>query len=762
MRSVFRLVLFNLILTLVGFQGLTEPPLAGVRYQPLTFTVEVDPTTYRDPFNSRDIEVLGLFQSPLGEQIVIPGFWMQPFDCAVPCADYDLQSVGDPVWQVRFTPTEPGPWSYTLQVRDNAAVVLIEDGQFEVADSEERGFIRMGPNGRYFQFDNDQPYFPIGHNLNWSWDDIGGLTAYDDWLHDLSAAGGNYARVMIDIPWFINLEWAGPVGDYQAAQRQAAELDLLLERAAEHGVYLQLVLLWHQALLTYNGPPVVLPEGVDRPNVSADWDDNPYNVFNGGPLSGPSVFFFSDEAQELFRRRLRYIVARWGYSPQIFAWEVIDRIDRTANFDPNVAGPWLRSTVSYLRQIDQQDHLITAGSREVTPVVADNALLDFASAQFYQRRPIESVGDQVQSVINLVQRHRETDLTPMLLADFSLNPWYEPTTDDPGGVHFQNTLWASVMSGASGGPASDWWDTYVIPQNLTRYYAPLAAFTNGIDWPNLDLQSAQAGLLAASGEAYQPVRLTEYRRQLMTTPESVATHVITADGVFPAIQGVPSFIYGQVYNNQFSQVQRYRVTPPVDTYLEIGVEAVSTQADAQLVVEVDTAVVVQLDLRAGTRDAVVRIPLAAGEHTIVLDNQGGDWLEIAYLEIGHLFAPARVLTLRDTQAGVVLAWLQHRAYTWERVAAGETAVPVTFAFEVGGLPEGRYVAEIWDPLEGAVLGEELLRIGEDGVLQVDLLPFARQLAVRAIRQPADSATIVTPTPTLLPFVAATNTPRPGS
>ena len=735
-----RLLLFCTLSLLLGSYLVLgqESPVAnattGELFMPMTFTMPVDSTLYRNPFDNRDIELIGIFQSPTGDRVVVPGFWMQPYECLDDCRQFEIELLDtEPVWLVRFTPPDEGVWSYTLQVRDNSAVVAVQDGNFTVLPSPARGFIGMGQNERYFQYDNGEPYFPIGHNLNWSWSEIGGLETYDSWMRDLSADGGNFARLIIDVPWFINLEWSGPVGDYSASQQSAAALDILLDRAGAYGINMQLVLLWHQALQTYNGPPVVLPDDVERPNVSSDWDDNPYNVFNGGPLSGPSVFFFDDEADDLFRRRLRYIVARWGYSPQVFAWEIIDQLDRTDNYDAPVARSWLQRTASYLRQTDQQGHLITASSRNDPMVVAETAVLDFAGIQYYQRRPIEALDDQVVGVTDAIRSN--FDLNPVMLVDYSLNPWFEPLRDDPDGVHFQNTLWATALSGASGGAMGDWWDTYIIPQDLPRFYGPLAAFTSGIDWPNLNLRPAQAGLLTDNVDVYKPVRISDFRRQFAADPQNAITRTITPDGVIPAISDVNSFLYGQVFNTQFSQAQRYQVAPPVDTYLEVGIEAVSTQASARLNIMVDDVQVAEINLRAGNRDVSARVPLSAGEHTLVLDNMGEDWLELAYIEVGHLEAPARILTLRDSEGGIALSWLQHRDYTWDQVSAGEEHMPLLFDYRLEKLSPGRYVAEIWDPLTGAVLSEELVRVGDDGILHFELLPMDQQMAVRALKQP---------------------------
>ncbi len=743
-------------------------------YEPLTLQMEIEPDTYTDPFNSADIELIGIFQAPDGNQQVVTGFWMQPYDA-------DLQPDGDAGWYVRFTPQQVGNWTYTLQVRDNGALAEIQDGTFSVAPSDRHGFIRIGANERYFRYPNGETYFPVGHNLKWSWDGAGGLDTYLDWLRDLNTSGGNYARLFIDVPWFIQLDWSGPPGDYRQSQQAAAQLDIILDTAEEYDIALQLVLLWHQSLEIYNGPPVLIPEVPARPNTTLDWDNHPYNIVNGGPLSGPGVFLYNEQAESLLQKRLHYIVARWGYSPQIFAWELIDQIDRVNNYDPGIAGDWLQQNIGYLRRIDTHGHLITAGSENYDPVIAENPYVDFTTTQFYQLRPIETVGDQVTSVVNLLRQQLAVNPIPVLLTDYSLNPWYEPTADDPQGIHFQNTLWASALSGAAGGAMSDWWDTYIIPQDLSRYYAPLSAFAAGIDWVNLNLQPAEAGLLLQGEGEYLSVRLSDYDRQFTRPIRDVVRRDITPDGVFPALNQMPSYLYGKVFNNQFSQAQLFRVTPSVDTYLELAVRSVSTQASAHLVVTVDGQNAVELDLRAGTRDVAVRVPLSAGEHTLSLDNTGQDWLELDYLEIGQLIAPARVETLRDTTAGVALAWIQHRDYTWEQVAAGVNREAINLRYQLNRMPAGRYSVEIWDPISGGVIGEEAVEVAEDGILAIDLVPMDSMLALRAFLQPDDTPAEVTipatfaptdipaisetaePTATrartAVPLIAQTNTPR---
>ena len=704
-------------------------------YAPMTFPIDIDPTLYKNPFDSKDIELVGVFESPSGKQVVIPGFWMQPYSdqCVQPCKVDDLQPSGSATWQVRFAPDEVGHWSYNLQVRDDGTTVKIQNGDFDVIPSDHPGFIGVSLNQRYFQYDNGQSYFPIGHNLLSSWDAGGGLVTYRKWLQELSAAGGNYARLLIDDPWFIGLEWNGAAGDYRNSQHEAARLDAIIDMAAQYGISLQLVLLWHQALINYPGAPVVIPSNPPHPDMTADWDNYGYNVLNGGFMNGPALFFSDDQAKVLFRQRLRYIAARWGDSPQVFAWEIIDEIDHTTNYDSSVANTWLSEMGGYLRQIDQGRHLITAGSRAYDATIESNPALNFTQARFYQRRPFETVADQVVGALNPIRQNLQLIHLPTLLTEFSLNPWFQPTSDDPDGVSVQTTLWASAFSGAGGGAMSAYGDTYISPLGLQRYYPPLAAFAAAVDWAHLNLQPAEAALLNDNDSLYQPLRISNFSRRTGQAETSSVTHVITTDGVVPDVSSVPSYLYGVVANHNLHRTQKYHVTIAYATTLEARIRGTSMQAGARLVISVDGKPAAELVLDSGSKNVALRVPLAVGEHDITLENLGDDWLELDYLEIAQFVSPVRTLTLRDSGAGVALSWLQNRDYTWDRLTVARTKL--LFTYRIDQMPAGRYTVEIWDPLSGGVIGSEVTTVGDDGILAVDLVPMDTELALRIVRQP---------------------------
>lgn len=745
-----------LMLLVIGRLVLAQTACPNLLYTPMTFPIEIDASLYDNPFDASDIELVGVFESPTGRQVVVPGFWMQPYTdtCQQPCRVENLQPEGDPTWQVRFAPDEVGHWAYNLQVRDDGTTIRVEDGEFEVAPSDHPGFIKVGPNNRYFRFDAGQTYFPIGHNLLWSWNAGGGLVQYRQWLEALSKAGGNYARLLIDDPWFIGLEWNHPAGDYRSSQDEAARLDAVLDMASEYGISLQLVVLWHQALMDFQGVPVVVPNNPPRPDTSADFDNYGYNARNGGPITSAGMFFGNEQAKALFRQRLRYIAGRWGFSPQVFAWEVIDEIDQTTNYNPNAAINWLREMAGYLREVDQNRHLITAGSRENDEGITSVPTLSFTQARFYQRRPFETVADQVVGSLDTIRQNLRAVDAPTLLTEFSLNPWIEPTGDDADGISVQTTLWAAAFSGAGGGAMSAYGETYVAPLGLQRYYPALAAFASTVDWANLDLMPTEAALLNDDETLYEPLRVSSFLRRRGEGEQPPTVRWITTDGVHPDLSDVSSYLFGEVFSRDRHTIQQYRVVIPHDTYFEARVRATSTQAGARLAVSVDGKVAAELVLDPGANDVALRVPLMIGEHEITLENVGDDWLELDYLEIGQFVAPVRMLTLRDSDAGVALSWLQHRDYTWDRIATPRS--PLLFSYRIDGMPPGKYMVEIWDPLSGAVVGSELTSVRSAGVLLVDLVPMSEELAVRAVRQPDEATPIPTPTELLI----ATNTLPP--
>jgi len=72
-------------------------------------------------------------------------------------------------------------------------------------------------------------------------------------------------------------------------------------------------------------------------------------------------FFTKEEARDLYRKRLRYIVGRWTAFTSVLAWEFFNEIDNEYAYlkhDDVIA--WHRDLGRYLRSIDPYAHLISS------------------------------------------------------------------------------------------------------------------------------------------------------------------------------------------------------------------------------------------------------------------------------------------------------------------------------------------------------------------------------------------------------------------
>lgn len=403
--------------------------------------------TVANPYDPTQIDLRVHVTAPDGQIRTVPAFWMQDFDPAT------QQPTGAPGWRVRFTPHLPGEWFAQAEwVGQNQRSAQIS---FPVAPSTNPGFVRIHPaNSRYFAFDDGSLYFPVGLNIGWAGQDV--LGDYTRWFDHLSANGGNVARIWM-ASWAFGIEWNDTgLGDYTNRMKQAWLLDQVFQLAEERGIYLMLTLVNHGAFST---------------SVNPEWVDNPYNVANGGPLTNPIAFVTDPTAKEFFKRRLRYIAARWAYSPNLFAWEWWNEVNWTGIGDQDL-GPWIQEMTPALQEFDPYDHLITHSNANGT-LTQIWALpeIDFSQQHDY------TGGDLNQTLTqDLARIHKIAPEKPVLMGELGYSAGAQEALD---AMHLHVGLWAAPFVGYAGGSMYWWWDNFVDPQNQWPQYNSLAQFFQG-------------------------------------------------------------------------------------------------------------------------------------------------------------------------------------------------------------------------------------------------------------------------------------------
>jgi hypothetical protein len=466
------------------------------RYERLELTVDLA-AAYQNPFDPAQIDVQATFGGPDGQAVNVPGFFWQSYSSQLSDGRELLKQQGQPAWKVRFTPAQAGTWTYSVSAKTPAGSAFSPTASFDVTESGRHGFIRVDQRDpAYLAFDDGAPYIPIGQNVGWY--GPGGTHDYERWFGKMHAQGANFARVWM-ASWSTAIEWDDTsLGDYTKRLDRAWQLDRIFELAEQNEIYVMLTLLNHGAFNT---------------GVNPEWEHNPYNAANGGPCKRPEEFASDPKARELFKRRLRYIAARWGYSPNLLAWEWWNEVDWTPLKGAEIQMPWIKEMTEFLAPLDPYRHLRTTSYAGSDDQVFGMPEIDLSQRHVYNPDDPAQTFPRGMAEMQALKK-------PGLYGEFGTGADSADATQDPLGVHIHNGLWAGLMSKSAGTGMTWWWDSYVDPLDLYPLFAGLAAFVRGED-------------LAAAG--YKP-----RRPQL---PGAPATMLLLA---------APDRMLGWVRSNEFS------------------------------------------------------------------------------------------------------------------------------------------------------------------------------------------------------------------
>lgn len=468
----------------VGAQG---PPMVGAhlltavnrQYQKIEIGWRPE-TAPANPFDPNAVMLDASVVFPSGRKMVVPGFWFQDYerslqDPQVPGqgAVEVLRVVGQPEWRVRFASGEVGVHQVTLILRSGATTRQSAPIAVRVAAGNDGGFVRASQrNPQFLEDDSGHAFFPIGQNLC-MYQKHEGTYYFDRLLTHLAAAGGNYVRLWQEyyVPrdpkivagagdgsftGFPLETQATGLGRYDL--QSAWRLDYVAGLSQRLGIRWQLafeMVVWWEERMPWR------------------WLRNPYNAANGGPCVKPADYFTSPRARELVKRRLRYSVARWGWSTNLVAWELWNEVDNLDGFTSAANVAWHRDIGSYLSHVDPYHHLITTSWRD--PGMFALPQITLVQTHSYWAQPYDAAQYALQDTDHLMRPYGKPFFFGEQGMEGDLNV-------DPEGQNFHDCLWTTAVSGAAGVGMYWWWD-FIEEHNLYRHYQPLAKFVLGVDWP---------------------------------------------------------------------------------------------------------------------------------------------------------------------------------------------------------------------------------------------------------------------------------------
>ncbi|MBM3495829.1 MAG: DUF5060 domain-containing protein [Armatimonadetes bacterium] len=570
---------------------------------------------------------------------------------------------GGATWRVRYTPDQQGRHSITT-VTHNARPIhpdKLEPREFEVNGKQMPGFVRLDPRSKTrFAHDNGSIYYPIGMNV--AWGDVVPI------LGKLGKAGGNWARVWMCHWGGANLDWVMntkmPEGAFDLGV--AKKWDEYVRAAEQAGIHLQIVLQHHGQYST---------------RVNPNWAENPWNKANGGFLATPGEFFVSARAIALTRAKYRYIVARWGHSPNVMAWELFNEVEWTdaiANKHADEVAAWHDGMAKFIRGHDPYSHLVTTSSSLDIPGL-------YRSMSYVQPHSYPSDALAVTGAFDGRKQDR-----PVFYGEIG------PAGLRDDGTFLRRSLWSSLAS-QTAGAAQYWaWDQ-VDASDWYGSFAPAVAFVRESGFPSRKglmpapvsvTTTGQGPLTLRPGAGWAGGKVTE-----VTVP---AGGDARTDRTFSAI---PSYLQGKAHKEMFQSLTlKLVLAQPGSCSVTLAQVA---RAGAHVAISVDGKLAAEKAFAAAQSDRTVndtiKAPVPAGEHIVKIENTGDDWAVIAGITLDP-YAPALgVLGKSNSDYGVL--WLYNR-----------TGSAVSGKVAVAGVQAGSYDVVWFDTETGKATKRETVTV----------------------------------------------------
>jgi len=700
-------------------------------FEPVEFTLDLA-ATYDNPFDPDQVAVDAAFRTPSGRAESLAGFYCQGFRAEYENGEELLALDGAPAWKVRYTPREAGQYEVAFRARDRSGEVSAGPVRFRCVRSGVGGFARIGEARgaapRHFRLDNGRTLFLIGHNV------VGYQASLEDVFRKMEAGGENYTRFWM-CSWSLGLEWGMPVGQYR--MQEAWRLDRLFDLAAAHGIYVMLCMDTHQDFID-------------------GWRNNPYNAERGGPCKEVMDYFTNEGARAFYKKRLRYLTARYGCRTNLLCWEFANEIEGWAGAQDHKdqVADWHAEMGRFVRAHDPFRHPITSSqwTTEGWPELWNLPEMEFVQSHYYADNMYADMAGDVARICR--QKLSEYPQKLHVFGEYGISSGGQTRKMDPTGVHLHNGNWAALMSGCASNPVSWWHDDYIDPLGLYRVYCGLANFVAGEDlagraWRLVEVSSVDYAA-PLKDVAYNDLQFRGPRNAWAAAVPPETRFVLHRDGTVENLDQLPDLLHGKGHADLRAPFV-FGVDCRKASVFSVQVGTVSAGGILDFQVDGQSVYTVSLPTGEGlgkeskwreewkiweTRyDREYSIEVPAGQHTIVLENRGDDWIQIQYFKLqGYVTneqPPLRVLGMAaDDRA---LLWAQNRAHTWFNVRDGKP-MPAVEPTRVclTGLADGRWHVELWDTVAGKVTGRSQAT-ARGGELELALPRIETDLALKLSR-----------------------------
>ena len=480
--------------------------IQGEKVEIALFEKEAKIASEGNPYDYDYFKVMAEITDPNGNKINIPGFYYQATTItldqeqnvtptgisgvastnpAEPQGVEVVTKVGSPHFRVRFLPSESGKYQIVFNVYKNNALISTElEMEINVKKSSTpyKGVLEVDPvNKRTFRFTNtEETFITIGQNTCWYTSSTRKTEDYSVWFSLMKENNMNTTRTWL-APGSFSLHSGETYNNYDSRIEYIARLDKLVDYLEEYEIYTMFCLINH---------------GQFSKTVNPTWNDNPYNVANGGILNEPYEFFTSSEAKKVYKSELMYIIARYAYSPYILCWELFNEVDWCDSYYvyEEEYTLWHQEMSKFLKANDPYHHMVSTSFLGIDGDANKLSSLDFVSPHSYSFGGKNTLNEIQKAQKTLFDKYQK----PVFFGEIGINSQngYKNYQADPTGVSLHQDMWGGMMSGGAGGAMNWWWDSFVHPYNLYSNFKGAGAYAKEMD---------------LSGKTYELITNQEYQ-----------------------------------------------------------------------------------------------------------------------------------------------------------------------------------------------------------------------------------------------------------
>lgn len=496
-----KLLLLLLMLLMLASTAAAEPSVSDMalsaesvgQYELLEITFLTD-AEFKNPFDTYEIDIQAVFTTPSGREIRYPAFYQRAqrdlsmdFTPERDQFDYDydyatkrfnfVAAEGD-CWCVRFSWNEVGAYTFRMEIVLNGEKSVCDGGAFTVTESADKGIIaRSATNPRYLAYrDSGEQFIAIGMNNAQNWDTFG----YTRIMKAIAEQGGNFARI-----------WSGTDYGYSSMTVEnwtygpnmynldmAEGFDRVTRVAREEGVKLEICFESFSALCT------------NESSYGQFKQSSIYNKKNGGYISEPAEFWQNEGCRRDYMNRVRYLMARCMWDPNVVLWELLNEINGCDKMSEKSvqkdAADWCSDMREYVRSIDPYDRLVgvsfhNGNALDSWKTLAEKCNLDYLQGHHYDAQ-------DVAATMNLIATKGLKYNGMVLIGEFGSMDQYRDKDPDWEYVHIG--VWSGLHTGSACAPMY-WYYQELVKAGYHTYLQPLVKYAAAFDFVSEPLSESK-------------------------------------------------------------------------------------------------------------------------------------------------------------------------------------------------------------------------------------------------------------------------------